>query len=74
MSQENNDVESSPKVAFGMNVNTALSFIRKEFSAILLDEQRKNKNSRVEVCVTGSLYIVGSALEAAGWEENSVMH
>ncbi len=29
----------------------------------------ERKELLIEVCITGSLYIVGSALSAAGWEE-----
>ncbi|KAL3804021.1 hypothetical protein HJC23_006412 [Cyclotella cryptica] len=70
---EKNSDESIENISFGMNVKAALASIRKEFSGIHIDEQWNNENSRVEICVTGSLYIVGSALEAVGWEESNVI-
>jgi folylpolyglutamate synthase len=45
-------------VTIGLSVKEALASIQDEDS-----------EHRIEVCVTGSLYIVGSALAAAGWEE-----
>jgi len=45
-------------VTIGLSVKEALASIKDEDS-----------ESRIEVCVTGSLYVVGSALAAAGWEE-----
>ena len=45
-------------VTIGLSVKEALASIQDEDS-----------ESRKEVCVTGSLYVVGSALAAAGWEE-----
>ena len=47
-----------------MPVTTGLSV--KEALASIQDE---DSESRIEVCVTGSLYVVGSVLAAAGWEE-----
>ncbi|KAL7535908.1 hypothetical protein ACHAXR_007933 [Thalassiosira sp. AJA248-18] len=63
------------KVTKGLNVKDALLAIQKDavlFAAHKIDgDVAADDEQRVliEACVTGSLYIVGSALEAAGWEE-----
>lgn len=59
--------ETVPCVKFGLCVTDAIPMIREESLARLNGDE--GNSVRVEVCVTGSLYIVGSALEAAGWEE-----
>jgi hypothetical protein len=62
---------SVEKVVIGLNVKAALLAIEEEFATMHFDMGEISEKSRIEVCVTGSLYIVGSALEAAHWEENS---
>ena len=61
------------KVVTGLNVSDALTSIQQGVTSTMkIDESEDGddpKNVVVEVCVTGSLYIVGSALAAAGWEE-----
>jgi folylpolyglutamate synthase len=63
----NNICDVDQPVAFGLDVKTAVQTIQDKFAS-----QRSTTKGRIEVCVTGSLYIVGSALEASGWEENSL--
>lgn len=66
---------SSSLVTVGLSVRDAIASIRKEAACCAatisdgdtVDVERKELS--IEVCVTGSLYIVGSALSAAGWEE-----
>lgn len=57
-------------ITFGLDVESALQEIRYDSASMQLC--KKTSNARVEICVTGSLYIVGSALEAAGWNESSI--
>jgi len=67
------------RVVTGLNVKDALTSIQDEVTSSLTIKDSENdddiihpsdhKSVVVEVCVTGSLYIVGSALAAAGWEE-----
>ena len=65
--------ERPVKVVTGLNVSDALTSIQQGVTSTMkIDESEDGddpKNVVVEVCVTGSLYIVGSALAAAGWEE-----
>ncbi|KAL7438452.1 hypothetical protein ACHAXH_003632 [Discostella pseudostelligera] len=75
------DVLAEPpmKLVTGLNVKDALTSIQKGVTSTTNIEDGmdcddsihpvENKSVVVEVCVTGSLYIVGSALAAAGWEE-----
>jgi folylpolyglutamate synthase/dihydropteroate synthase len=66
---------SSSSVAMGLSVKDAIASIRKDaarWAATIGDDETVNaerKELSIEVCVTGSLYIVGSALSAAGCEE-----
>ncbi len=66
---------SSSSVTTGLSVRDALASIRNEavsWAATIDDDNTVDADRRelsIEVCVTGSLYIVGSALSAAGWEE-----
>jgi len=60
------------KCKFGMNVKSALQEIRNEVASKETEQEKINSNQYVDICVTGSLYIVGSVLEAAGWKEQSV--
>ena len=76
-------VSSRPmKITCGQTVKEAIPAIQKEAMSMSMENDGNNKTTAVstgdtsgnerilvEVCVTGSLYIVGSALEAAGWEE-----
>ncbi|KAL9179668.1 hypothetical protein ACHAXT_008958 [Thalassiosira profunda] len=55
------------KVSAGYKVKHALSTIQED--AACAPACGGKKPALIEVCITGSLYIVGSALEAAGWEE-----
>ena len=66
----------SPKTAVtaGLNVKDAIASIQNEVNSTMMrgggeDGNNERKRVLIETCVTGSLYIVGSALEAAGWEE-----
>eukprot|EP00984_Skeletonema_dohrnii_P027267 scaffold16767_cov149-Skeletonema_dohrnii-CCMP3373.AAC.5 len=62
-----NDVDSK-KVVVGLKVVDAIEDIKKQQQ----EAQREvngGKKASVEIFVTGSLYLVGSALEAVGWEE-----
>ncbi len=65
--------ERRAKIYSGMNVKDALKSIQNEVTTSVDIEDSKDGDSSqsivVEVCVTGSLYIVGSALAAAGWNE-----
>lgn len=58
-----------PKVTTGLTVKEALSDIREGAASEMVDASADAGSVLIEVCVTGSLYIVGSALEAVGWEE-----
>ncbi|KAL3782420.1 hypothetical protein ACHAWO_007109 [Cyclotella atomus] len=53
------------RIVFGSTVKAALNTIRNDVS---VQRETAGKHN-IEICVTGSLYIVGSALEAAGWQE-----
>ncbi|KAL3816609.1 hypothetical protein ACHAXA_000733 [Cyclostephanos tholiformis] len=69
---------SSSPVVTGLSVRDAIASIRKEAAhwAEKIDEDTVDAERRehsIEVCVTGSLYIVGSALSAAGWEEGEMV-
>ncbi len=65
--------ERPVKVVTGLNVSDALTSIQKEVTSTMKigesEDGHDPESLVVEVCVTGSLYIVGSALAAAGWEE-----
>ena len=58
------------KVVFDFDVKSALQKIQDDVASMDLSKG-KTKTTCLEICVTGSLYIVGSALEAAGWREVS---
>ena len=78
-----NGSRSPSPVTTGLSVGEALASIREEaarWSEAIddsdavggdppVDGAGGERGLSVEVCVTGSLYIVGSALAAAGWEE-----
>ena len=57
----------SKKVVVGLKVVDAIEDIKKQQEA--QREVNGGKKASVEILVTGSLYLVGSALEAVGWEE-----
>jgi len=59
-------------VTVGLKVKDAIAAIQDE---VMKDCNAMGRGGRVmiEACVTGSLYIVGSALEAAGWEEGEAL-
>jgi folylpolyglutamate synthase len=78
-----NGARSPSPVTTGLSVGGALASIREEAACWAeaiddsdavggdspVDDAGGERGLSVEVCVTGSLYIVGSALAAAGWEE-----
>ena len=57
----------SKKVVVGLKVVDAIEDIKKQQEA--QREVNGERKACVEILVTGSLYLVGSALEAIGWEE-----
>lgn len=61
----------SIKITSGLTVKEAIPSIQDDvLSSTFLSGMDENaRDVSLEVCVTGSLYIVGSALEAAGWTE-----
>mmetsp|Transcript_34549 Transcript_34549/g.83588 ORF Transcript_34549/g.83588 Transcript_34549/m.83588 type:complete len:665 (-) Transcript_34549:265-2259(-) len=63
MSQALSNVTAADLSSHGLTVKEAISEIKKS------ETLSATNDMLVEVCVTGSLYLVGSALEAAGWEE-----
>mmetsp|Transcript_21464 Transcript_21464/g.46638 ORF Transcript_21464/g.46638 Transcript_21464/m.46638 type:complete len:661 (+) Transcript_21464:51-2033(+) len=68
-------LQPSVEVTTGLNVKDALTAIQKEVVSMTNNHvgditiATDAKRVLIEVCVTGSLYMVGSALDAAGWEE-----
>lgn len=59
-------------VIMGLSVKDALTSIREMGLLAAIEDgvgDSVNAERRIEVCVTGSLYIVGSALAASGWKE-----
>lgn len=60
------------KCEFGMNVKSALQDIRKKVALKETNQEKTNSDHYVEICVTGSLYIIGSVLKASGWREQSI--
>jgi len=69
---------STMKVTTGLKVKDALIAIQKEVISTRDNDVGdadaiEAKRVLIEVCITGSLYIVGSALEAAGWEEGEAL-
>ena len=64
-------VEPAKKVVFGSDVKSALQNIQNDASSRCLFDDKTKNGCCLEICVTGSLYIVGSALEAVGWREVS---
>jgi folylpolyglutamate synthase len=67
----NTKCESNQKVVFGLDVQSALQRIQDDFAFIHFDDHCSNENCCLEICATGSLYLVGSALEAAKWTEKT---
>ena len=70
--------QSTMKVTTGLKVKDALIAIQKEVVSTTDNDVGdadavEAKRVLIEVCITGSLYIVGSALEAAGWEEGEAL-
>lgn len=65
----NKSMCGTENVAFGSNVKTALNAIMNDVAGDSKSAKNMGKQNNIEICVTGSLYIVGSALEAAGWRE-----
>jgi len=68
--------QSAINVTTGLNVKDTLVVMQKEAATNTKNDGAgalEAKNVLIEVCITGSLYIVGSALEAAGWTEEEAV-
>lgn len=63
---------SSIDITSGLNVKDALVAMQQK-AVSATNDATVTKHILVEACITGSLYIVGSALEAAGWEEEEAI-
>jgi folylpolyglutamate synthase len=67
--EENINIDDDKrKVAVGLKVADAMRQVQNE-QQHEAQEDHDNGDSVVEILVTGSLYLVGSALEAVGWKE-----
>lgn len=62
-------LESGMETYAGLTVKDALAAIQEEAASSAEKDGDDAAKVSLEVCVTGSLYIVGSALEAVEWEE-----
>jgi len=75
--EDNNIDDDKRKVLVGLKVADAIRQIQNE-QQHAAQEDHDNGDSVVEILVTGSLYLVGSALEAVGWvekeSEGTLMH